>query len=245
MKNVSENTGLHNEWLKSFNVEGNKNYTQTCCIVKAGWLREAVKLPSLTTSRFGNYPINVLPGTEHRIKTAALIAKIHHSREQLLIVCRVSSRVWWPWCHNTVMVLGRLCWSKSRVVFVTHIICDIIMSITRVTSWCHDEEKPLVTSWWHLKSPASRLFTQPFIQAQINEHYKTPGHWPLCGEFTGEFRSQRAINAENVSIWRRHHALQGNTFRTIGHLSGEPITLDSFHRGQFCTASIFLYCQTE
>ena len=76
-----------------------------------------------------------------------LLQKIHHSREQLLIVCRVGSRVWWPWCHNTVMVLGRLCWSKSRVVFVTHIICDRIMSITRVTSWCHDEEKPL--EWHH------------------------------------------------------------------------------------------------
>ena len=30
---------------------------------------------------------------------------------------------------------------------------------------------------------------------------------PLCGEFTGtgEFPTQRASNAENVSIWRRHH----------------------------------------
>ena len=33
------------------------------------------------------------------------------------------------------------------------------------------------------------------------------GHWPLCGEFTGagEFPTQRASNAENVSIWWRHH----------------------------------------
>ena len=32
-----------------------------------------------------------------------------------------------------------------------------------------------VTSWWarwRLKSPASRLFTQPFIQAQIKENIK-------------------------------------------------------------------------
>ena len=28
--------------------------------------------------------------------------------------------------------------------------------------------------------------------------------WPLCGEFTGH-RSQKASNAENVSIWWRHH----------------------------------------
>ena len=39
---------------------------------------------------------------------------------------------------------------------------------------------------WYLKSPASRLFTQQFIQAQIKENIKAPHHWPLCGEFTGD-----------------------------------------------------------
>ena len=45
-----------------------------------------------------------------------------------------------------------------------------------------------MTSWWarwRLKSPASRSFTQKFIQAQINENIKAPHHWPLWGEFTG------------------------------------------------------------
>ena len=44
-----------------------------------------------------------------------------------------------------------------------------------------------VTSWWarwRLKSPASRLFTQPFIQTRIKENIKAPRHWPLCGELT-------------------------------------------------------------
>ena len=43
-----------------------------------------------------------------------------------------------------------------------------------------------VMSWWarwRLPSPASRLFTQPFIQAQIKENIKYPRHWPLWGEF--------------------------------------------------------------
>ena len=66
-------------------------------------------------------------------------------------------------------------------------------------------------SWWQrwsLKSPASRLFTQPFIQTQIKENIKAPRHWPLCGEFTGtgEFPAQMASYAENASIWWRHHA---------------------------------------
>ena len=55
--------------------------------------------------------------------------------------------------------------------------------------------------------PTSRLFTQPFIQTQIKENIKAPRHWPLCVEFTGtgEFPAQMASNAENVSIWWRHH----------------------------------------
>ena len=68
-----------------------------------------------------------------------------------------------------------------------------------------------LTSYWarlRLKSPASRLFTQPCIQAHIKENIKAPRHWPLCGEFTGtgEFPAQMASYAENVSIWWRHHA---------------------------------------
>ena len=55
--------------------------------------------------------------------------------------------------------------------------------------------------------PASRMFTQPFIRAQIKENIKAPRHWTLCGEFTGEFSAQIASYAENVSIWWRHHVL--------------------------------------
>ena len=46
----------------------------------------------------------------------------------------------------------------------------------------------MTSEWarWRLKSPASRLFTQPFIHALIKENIKAPRHWPLCGEFTGD-----------------------------------------------------------
>ena len=38
------------------------------------------------------------------------------------------------------------------------------------------------------KSPASRLFAQPFVQALIKENIKAPRHWPLWSwrEFTGD-----------------------------------------------------------
>ena len=41
------------------------------------------------------------------------------------------------------------------------------------------------------KSPASRLFTQPLIQAQIKENIKALRHWPLLGEFTGDRQISR------------------------------------------------------
>ena len=39
---------------------------------------------------------------------------------------------------------------------------------------------------WRLNSPASRLFAQPFVQAQIKENIKAPRHWPLWGEPTDD-----------------------------------------------------------
>ena len=60
----------------------------------------------------------------------------------------------------------------------------------------------LTSLWprWPLKSPASWLFTQSFIQPQIKENIKDPRNWPLCGEFTG--------TVENVYIWWCHHVVQ-------------------------------------
>ena len=76
---------------------------------------------------------------------------------------------------------------------------------TSYTQWCIT-----VTSQrarWCLKSPVFWLFTQPFVQAQIKENFKVPRHWYLWGEFTGDrwLPAQRASNAENVSVWWRHH----------------------------------------
>ena len=53
------------------------------------------------------------------------------------------------------------------------------------------------------------IASQSFIRAQIQENIKALRHWPLCGKFTGtgEFPVQRDSNADNVSIWWRHHKL--------------------------------------
>ena len=49
--------------------------------------------------------------------------------------------------------------------------------------------------------------------AQIKENIKAPRHWPLSEEFTGEFPAQMASNAEDVSIWWRHHQQPGTPAR--------------------------------
>ena len=56
------------------------------------------------------------------------------------------------------------------------ILCHCIYAL----QWRHNELDGVS------KSPASRLFTQPLIQAKIKENIKAPRHWPLCGEFTGD-----------------------------------------------------------
>ena len=49
------------------------------------------------------------------------------------------------------------------------------------------------------------------------ENIKAPRHWHLW--VTGEFPAQRASNAENVSIWWRHHAKPAfNVFKQQKHI---------------------------
>ena len=62
-----------------------------------------------------------------------------------------------------------------------------------------------------------------FIRAQIKENIKAPRHWPLCGEFTGpgDFPAQRASNAENVSVWWRHHGKYQDILDVIRNITHE------------------------
>ena len=64
---------------------------------------------------------------------------------------------------------------------VFHYTCSIL-----IWNWSNTITVTSLWARWRLKSPASRLFTQPFVQAQIKENIKAPRHWPLCEEFTGD-----------------------------------------------------------
>ena len=53
------------------------------------------------------------------------------------------------------------------------------------------------------------VYSTIYLDVDQRKNIKAPRQWPLCGEFTGtgEFPAQMASNAENVSIWWRHHEL--------------------------------------
>ena len=59
-----------------------------------------------------------------------------------------------------------------------------------------------------MSAMVSRLFTQPFVQAhKKTSKLRVAGLCDGKSPVTGEFPAQRASNAENVSIWWRHHGL--------------------------------------
>ena len=105
-------------------------------------------------------------------------------------------------CTHYDVIVIRLCDSHSDIGNICKIgQHQIITKPKNVIVYVHLDSFPVfsniitVTSqWalWRLKSPASSLFAQPFIQEYIKEHIKATRHWPLCGEFTGDRWISRA-----------------------------------------------------
>ena len=97
-------------------------------------------------------------------------------------------------CFDLFFVLNHFC------IITTMAVSDLVLQGTKEGHHGIDqvlvEYSDLSTSrditmtsqwaWWRLKSSATRLFTQSFIQVQIKDNIKAPRHWPLWGEFTGD-----------------------------------------------------------
>ena len=62
------------------------------------------------------------------------------------------------------------------------------------------------------KSPAWRLFTQPFVRVQIKENSKFPRHWHLCGEFTGD---QWILRTKGQLRGKCFHLMTSSCYRSI------------------------------
>ena len=89
------------------------------------------------------------------------------------------------------MIKGLLCQHKVDHYLVPNWRRHLWLSL----QWCHNEHDDVS----NLK-PHDCLLNRLF-KAQIKENTKALRHWPV----TGEFPTQMASNAENVSIWWRHH----------------------------------------
>ena len=86
---------------------------------------------------------------------------------------------------------------------------------------------------WRFKSLPLRLFTQPFVQAQIKENTKAPRHWPLWGKFIGDrwiphIKGQKRgkcfhlMTAKcHAMAWRTHAVVYNST----NHSTQQHITL--------------------
>ena len=99
---------------------------------------------------------------------------------------------------------------------------------------------------WYPKSPASRLFTQPFIQAQIKENIKAPRHWPLWGNspVTDEFPAQRSSYGEYVFIWWRHHDFTLHEARPLSY-SSLWLSLPCHRYYCWCVSCLYICCHEE
>ena len=114
--------------------------------------------------------------------------------------------------------------AKISMVFTFPVLTTLFSYILDESLWRLGLDINLITVtslWarWRLKSPASPLFTQPFIRVLSKKTSKLRVTGLCAGNSpgTGEFPAQMASNAENVSIWWRHHVLMNLMVRDQEH----------------------------
>ena len=134
---------------------------------------------------------------------ACLFHGIYHSIA-FVVISLIRSKLVWSICQYHS---GFFHWHWSHRKWISN--HKIYWYITLRSQWAS----------WRLKSPASRLFAQPFVQAHIKENIKVPRHWPLWGESTGH-PSQGTSNVEKdlmTSSW-------GSTKLSHNTTNREPYT---------------------
>ena len=110
-------------------------------------------------------------------------------------------------CHELALGYDRLTmvlyvWGHKTQHLLFHAPCTRIMIFWHIILVIHP--KDVVSNHQPHDCLLNRLF-----KARVKENIKAPRHW-LCegmSTVTGEFPAQRASNAENASIWWRHHVI--------------------------------------
>ena len=118
------------------------------------------------------------------------------------------------WIYTVIVDTLRASLTERFVVNYWSLTLSCAMILRSFATYCNKAISIYITvrswwAWWRLKSPTSRAFAQPFVQARIKKNLKALRHWPSWGESTGHRRilSQRVSNEENTSICLRHHII--------------------------------------
>ena len=153
--------------------------------------RKAVNLTAFRSFRFRrcvNWNWKLVPSKIRSVKIKMNERLFHILRHMVLNVIKYRSVIKYVnmfWNARIHLMLCRKATAYDVVSLNVEIwillICRYHVVITMTSQWAR----------LRLKSPAPRLLTQAFIQAQIKENVKAPRHWPLYGEFTGDRRIPR------------------------------------------------------
>ena len=127
------------------------------------------------------------------------------------------------WCHCESCLQTKLTYScKLAAQYLLTCEGQVYSVFVSFTLQWHHNERNDISNHWHFDCLLNHLL------AQIKESIKAPRHWPMWGEFTGEFPAQRASTVENVSIWRRHHeVLHFDSYAVYTRYEIGPHTLSS------------------
>ena len=154
---------------------------------------------------------------------------------------RISYLTKWIWMYcRSVNVEMYFCWHSINMITI---IISLVITFFTIFFSSYNKTRKWVISIWHyddvtMSGMASQITSLAIVSSTVypgadQRKHQSPRHWPLCVEFTGEFPAQMASNAENVSIWLRHH---GKNFKghRISQLHGSPHIRNIFRFLSLC-----------
>ena len=150
-----------------------------------------------------------------RFMTPALYCRDMEMLSALLAFCgsRHKKPVTWSFGVLSIVSLNKLLNKQSICMWFETLTCSGYLD---VRSWANLRSLPLSLQWHHNgRDGVSNLQPQNCLLKRLfrrrSKEASTLRVTGLCegnSPVTGEFLTQMASNAENVSIWRRHHAYQ-------------------------------------
>ena len=109
-------------------------------------------------------------------------------------------------------------------------VLDIILHSAFIVQLRPQKDITVTSQWvpWRLKSPASQLFVQPFVQAHINKNIKALRHWSLWGNpsVIGGFPSHKGRVTQKMfpfdEVIMRQRDWQPGSFFDYNRLTTSP-----------------------